>query len=301
MKKEILVGLLPIGFIFAGVVSAGAAAVTWTIVEDASFAMQSPGADGLLGTGDDGFTWCNMDPVGDCETVGYPTKGSLSYAELTFKMASSCPGTGQSCTSNTDCIDTPCVPCSPNPGLIYLGLNPGGGDKGLGTYTVDACENGFDVTKVAIGTSEVVPPFGGGCMVLDTFNSSTGCGVGTASTNYDLTLWTSMDGDCGFPTGIMPGLALSGKIMAATSTTTACGYTAGELSSIASAAGLGEGDYLSVMCGSGTLPTDLKSACIAGADWQAIIVASTSAGIAGACAGACGGVGCLAGTAEGVE
>jgi hypothetical protein len=245
-----------------------------------------------------------MDPVAQCASVGNPTKGSCSYAKLTFQMASSCAAgnTGQSCTTNTDCGSslTPCIPCAPNPGYTYFGLNSAGGTKGKGTYTVNACENGFTVTKVAIGTSEVVSHVGGSCMVLDTFNSSSGCAVGTASTDYDLKLWTSTVGACGFPAGTMPGLALAGRIMAATSTTGVCGYTSGQLSTIASTAGLGAGDYLSVLCGSGTLPGTLQSVCIAGAPWNSTIIAATSADVAGACAGACGG-GCMAGTAEDVE
>ena len=304
MKKELWVGLLAIGFIFAGVLSASAANVTWTIVEDASFAGQSPGSDARLCTSDDGSTNCNMDPVANCASAGSPTTGSCSYAKLTFQMASSCAAgaTGQSCTSNTDCgiVITPCVPCSPNPGYTYFGLNSDGGSRGVGTYTVNACEGGFDVTKVAIGTSEVVSHVGGSCMVLDTFNSSAGCAVGTAATDYDLKLWTSTIGACGFPAGKMPGLSLAGKIMAANSPSTACGYTTGELSSIATTAGLGAGDYLSVLCSSGTLPTDLLSVCIAGAPWNAVIIAATNADLVSACGSACSS-GCMAGTAEDVE
>jgi hypothetical protein len=278
MKKEILVVFLSIGFFFAGPVSANAGNVTWTIVEDASFAGQSPGADGRLCTSDDGATNCNMDPVANCATSGSPTKGSCSYAELTFKMASSCflGNTGQSCTTNSDCGSHlhPCIPCSPNPGYSYFGLNASGGTKGAGNYTALHCDNQFDVTKVAIGTSEVVSQLGGGCMTLDTFNSSSGCSVGSVSMNYDADLWMTMGDPCDYALGTMPGLNLSGRIMATTSTAAACGYTTTQLNSIVSTAGLGAGDYLAVLCGSGTLPTDLESVCIPGADWEVKILAS---------------------------
>jgi len=300
MKKEIWVGLLAIGFIFAGVVSASAAAVTWTLVQDATYAGNSPGSDGLLCTADDGTTNCNMDPVAQCATAGSPTSGTCSYAKLTFQMASSCTlaNDGQSCSSNADCGGGVCLGCSPNPGVTYFGLNPGGGKKGEGTYTALTCEGGFDITRVSIGTSEVIGAVGGSCMTLDTFNSSSGCGTGNVSTNYDLGLWTSTVGSCGFNAGLMPALALSGKIMAASATSTACGYTAGELTAIGGVSG---DTYLSVLCGSGTLPTDLASVCIAGAPWEAKIVASTSANVPTECGSTCPSGGCMAGTAEGVE
>jgi len=303
MKKEILVGLLAIGFIFAGALSASAANVTWTLVEDSSYANTSP-SGGVLCAGSGGADNCNFNTAQDCKNSGSPSVGTCSFAELSFTMASSCAAgnTGQSCTQNTDCGSalTPCVPCNPpaRVGLTYFGSRDDT-SKGAGEYVVNACENGFDVTKVNIATSEVVTHVGGSCMTMNTFNSSSGCDVGTASTNYDLKLWTSTVGTCGFPAGTMPGLALAGRIMAADSPTGVCGYTSGELSSIASTVGLGSGDYLSVLCGSGTLPTDLLTVCIAGADWESVIVASTSSNLGTICPGACGS--CMGGTAEGVE
>ena len=259
MKKELWVGLLAIGFIFAGVVSASAAAVTWTLVEHANYANTSPNSSNLLCAGGGGTSKCNFDTSVDCVNVGNPSVGTCSFAELSFAMASSCAAgnTGASCTSNASCgtIAHPCVPCNPpaQVGVTYFGSRTDT-SKGTGTYKVDACENGFDVTAVALATSEVVTHAGGSCMTLSTFNSSTGCAVGPASMDYDIKLFTSTIGTCGFPAGIMPGLALSGRIMEADSTAAACGYTTTNLDSIASTMGLGAGDYLSVVCGGGTLP-----------------------------------------------
>jgi hypothetical protein len=303
MKKEMLVALLAVGFVFAGVLSASAA--VWTIVEDASYANNSRGADGILCTADDGSTAkCNMDNVVDCANVGNPSKGSCSFAQLTFQMASSCAAgnTGQSCTTNTDCgaSITPCIACSPNPGVTYFGQHAAGGTKSRGTFTAKNCENSGDITAVSIGTSEVVTNVGGSCMTLAAANSSVGCqpGAGTESVNYDLRLWTNTIPGCNFNAGLMPGLALAGQLMPVGAPVAACGYSTGEISNIVSTAGLT--GYLSVMCGSGTLPTDLATVCIAGAPWQSTIVASTAVDITATCPAACP-TGCTGAAAEGVE
>ena len=299
MKKGILVAFLAIGFIFTGVISASAGAVTWNLVQDPAWAGDSP--DPLLCTGaTNNGTKCNMDVIKQCASVGNPTSGTCSFAQLTFQMASSCGAglTGQSCTQNTDCGSTltPCVPCAPNPGVTYFGTNPVSA-RGAGTYTTLNCDNTVKVTGVAIGTSEVVSHVGGSCMTMAAFNSASGCGVGSHATDYDLQLWTSTTGSCGYNAGVMPGLSLSGQIMATGSPVAACGYTAPQLASIVSTAGLG--GYLAVLCGSGTLPT-LSSVCISGAPWQSTIIANASYNPTSECPAACP-QGCTGAAAEGIE
>jgi hypothetical protein len=315
MKKDFLMVLLAIGFIFAGAISASAGDVIWTLVETAGMKLHSPGPDGLIGTGDDGTSdKCNYSAVEYCEDDGNPTQGAYSYVKLDFVQDMSCVGgladvpAGTVCTSNADC-GTPagiCKDCNTpeKVGLSYFARNPDGGNKGLGTYTVAACEDGFVMDSVSIGTSEVVSAVGGSCMILDSHVSATGCGEGTVSTNYDMTLYTSTLGKCGFNAGKIPGLPLAGRIYAApTASTGTCGYTTGEIEAIMTDAVLTSGDYLSIMCGNGTLPDfpDLQTVCIPGADWEAVIVAKTTADLTTECASACGGGGCMAGTAEGVE
>lgn len=305
MKKEILVAFLAIGFIFAGVLPASAA--VWTLVETTGMIQHSPGSDGIIGTSDDGTTdKCNMDPIVNCASVGNPTKGAYSYAELAFTMASSCGAglTGRSCTQNTDCGNplTPCVPCNPPAriGLTYFGKNVNGGAKGAGTFTAKNCENSGDITALAIGTSEVVSHVGGSCMGLNVFNSGSGCAEGTSTMNYDVRLWTSTIPGCNYNAGVMPGLNLAGRIYRVPTYTTACGYSTGDIGAIATAAGLGTGDYLTIVCGNGTLPTDLSSVCIPGAAWEAVIVAKTTTDVAATCPAACP-TGCTGAAAEGVE
>jgi len=317
MKKELMVALLVIGFLFAGVLSASATAINWTIVETAGMAGKSPGADNLLGTADDGSSKCNYSDATGCLATGAPTSGSYSFAKLSFVQNSSCvlAGTGANpgdpCTDNASCAPGGglgvCVDCNTGTGktgLTYFAKNPSGGSKGAGNYIVDACENGFTFTSVNIGTSEVLTASGGSCMTLISgTDTSSGCGVGPASTEYDLKLWTSTLGSCGFSAGTMPGLALAGQIYDAGVSAPAgiCNYSAGQIDGLIAGAGLGSGSYLSVMCGNGTLPTDLQSSCLPGAAWSSVVVAKTSTDVPGACSSACSSGGCMAGTAEGVE
>jgi len=312
MKKEFVIALLALGFIFAGAMSASAGSATWTLVQTLGMKLHGPGADGVIGTGDDDTdAKCNYSPAEGCAAAGNPTEGAYSYTKLNFKMDASCVvGTGgalagDECTENADCGGalTVCAPCNPPSleGITYFARNPDGGSKGAGTYTVNACEDGFEFTDAAIGTSEVVPASGGSCLVFDAHNSSTGCGEGSTSTNYDMVLWTSTIGKCGFNAGKMPGLPLAGRIYAApTASTAICGYTTGQIEAIMTDAGVTSG-YLMVTCGTGTLPTDVQTACLRGADWEAVIVAKTTADLSAECASACSSGGCMAGTAEGVE
>jgi hypothetical protein len=118
-----------------------------------------------------------------------------------------------------------------------------------------------------------------------------------------MNLWTSTAGSCDFLAGVMPGLSLAGQIFLVPMpmpTPGVCGYSDTVINGIISDAGLENGDYLSIMCGSWTLPTDLEAVCIPGASWEAVIVASTTSSLASECPAACA-TGCAAATAEGVE
>lgn len=314
MKKEIMAALLAIGFLFAGVMSASAASITWTLIETGGMVGKSPGADNLLGTADDGTgDTCNYSNATACAATGSPTTGTYSFSQLTFVQTSSCViasggnNPGDFCTQNSDC-GSPlgiCVDCNTGTGgvgLSYFARNPAGGSKGLGTFTLNACDNGFSYSNISIGTSEVLTASGGSCMTLAPGTDvNTGCSVGTVSTTYDLRLHTSTIPNCGFLAGTMPGLSLAGRVYDATSITTgSCTYTVAEIGGIVAGAGLGAGDYLIILCGSGTLPTGLQSVCISGASWTAVLVAKTSVGVPAACGEACSSS-CMAGTAEAVE
>jgi hypothetical protein len=313
MKKEILVAFIAIGFIFAGAISASAGTISWTLIETVGMKLHFPGTDNLLGTSDDVLTAkCNYSNASACVVTGVPTQGTYSFAKLDFVQTSSCAlgaNQGQFCTQNSDCggLVPVCVDCNTTAGGVaytYFAKNPTGGSKGLGTMTESACDNGFDWTNISIGTSEVVGGSGGGCMTLTAGSGKTnsGCGVGALSTNMTLDLYTSTIANCGFKAGVMPGLVLAGAVIdaGAGASGSVCGYTVGQLGAIITAAGLGTGSYMSVLCGNGTLPTDLQSGCLPGADWRTVMLSKTSANVPSSCGEACSS-GCMAGTAEGVE
>jgi hypothetical protein len=262
----------------------------------------------LIGTPDDGTSdKCNYSDAPLCVTAGNPTTGAYSYARLDFVQDASCAlgaQQGAECTSNADCGGFPCAPCNPpsKVGLGYFAKNPSaGGGKGLGTMTASACDNGFSFTELSVGTSEVVGSDGGGCLTLGANSTAGGgCGVGPASTTFDMKLWVSTVPGCGFPAGTMPDIDLAGQIMAGPTGSAVCGYTPSQVTDIMTDAGIGSGSYLMIVCGNGTLPTDLEAACLPGAAWDSILVAKTSTDIATSCGDACSS-GCMAGTAEGVE
>ncbi len=315
MRKELLVVLCAMMFVFSGVVAVSAGTVGWTLIETANMAGHSPGSDNLLGTAQDGTgDNCNFSATTDCATNGNPTTGTYSFSKLNFVQSSSCAlsnegKAGELCTQNSDCGSLGvCVDCNTAGGGVayaYFAKNPNGGSKGLGTLTWSACDGGFKYSNISIGTSEVLSHAGGGCMTLTpgSGTANSGCGVGAVNSTFDLDLYTSTIGTCGFPAGTMPGLALSGSIIDAGTGATAavCGYSTSEIGGIISDAGLGTGQYLMIICGSGQLPTGLQSACLSGASYQAIMVAKTSTDLATSCADACSSGGCMAGTAEGVE
>jgi hypothetical protein len=316
MKKEIMVAVLAIGFIFAGAISASAGTITWTMVETASMATHSPGADGRIGTGDDGVSLCNYSDASSCATTGAPTTGAYGFSTLNFTMASSCAIAalpkvqGDPCSTNADCGPGVCVDCNTpgRTGTTYFAKNPSGGSKGLGTMTASACDNGFTYTNVAIGTSEVVGTGGGSCMTLTTGapQGNSGCS-GAISTLTSMDLWVELPyvgTPCAFRAGQMPGLNLAGSVFSGATNppaTGTCGYTAAQVGAIMTDAGVGAGQYLFITCGNGTLPGDLQSACLRGASWTAKLVGKTSAVVPTSCGEACSSGGCMAGTAEDVE
>ncbi len=318
MKKGLLVALCTVGLVIWGITAASAGTITWTMVETATMAKVAEGPDGLLGTGDDvsNGTNCNYSDASACAVTGNPTTGAYSLANLQFVQSSSCViasggnSPGDTCTQNSDC-GSPlgiCVDCNSGTGGAatgYFARNPSGGSRGLGTLTANACDNGFTWSNIAIGTSEVITASGGSCMTLTpgSGTGNSGCGVGPLSANMSLDLYTSTLPNCGFKAGTMPGIALAGSVIDAGAGPGApvCGYTVAQLGAIIADAGLGAGSYLSVLCGNGTLPSNLQSACLPGASWASVMVTKTSTSVGNACGEACSSGGCMAGTAEGVE
>lgn len=304
MKKGILVAVCATALLF-GASLASAGNITWTILTSPSVAANGPGTDGVIGTGDDTTNNCNFSTATGCLTGSAPTIGSFSYTYLDFQMAASCSlgaNRGMSCTTNADCGGLPCVPCGDDT-YSFFGTNPGAAqNRGLGTFIVENCSSGIEYVNMAIGTSEAISGSGGGCLTLQAGgDSKTGgpCGVSAFNSTVDMTLWVNLAGTCDLSAGNIPNINLNGRVYNASVAAPAgvCGYTAGQVDTLLAAAG--STGYVMIACDSQTLPTGLQSVCISGAPFEAVIVSKTTAN-ASDCPD-CGGGGCVAGTAEGVE
>lgn len=300
---------------------ANAGGVAWTLLEDASLAGIGPGPDETMGTGDDTTSGednpCNFSGAVNCRDGGTPADGSYSFVKMDLVMDWSCAdgaNVGDTCTDTghpaIDCgagALIGCIECV-TPTFSYLGS----GTNVNGNGTMATCNSGssftYDVLK--IGTSESVPGVGGGCLVLDAAtpgdDGGSPCGVGTFTSSLDVDIKIAL---CLVEGGSVPNIAMTGKVFdlaAAIPTGNICGYTGGaggtiatELASKAIALG---GKYLMISCANQTLPTGLTTGCISGAGFVSKIVAySKTAAATFDCAAACGGGGCMMGTAEEVE
>lgn len=308
MRKEWLVVLCAM-VLLGGPATAGATNVTWTILTSNSVAGHGPGADDVIGTGDDTTDGsesgkCNYSLALNCSAVGTPTTGTFSYAYLDFQQASSCAvgdKTGQSCTTNADCGGVGCIPCG-DENWAYLYNNGSAGNKGLGSFVVNNCEDGFDYESLSLGTSEAIAESGAGCLTLNSSGANTGspCGVGGNTSSFSLTLWVDLLGSCDFNAGVIPNVAMTGRVYSVASAATegVCGYGASGINGLRTLVP-GGGSYLMVTCAEQTLPA-LAAACLTDAPFKSVIVAYAGAG-AGDCSDTCGGGGCMAATAEGVE
>ena len=296
MRKEIFVALCVIGLLVGWGSMASATTVTWTVMQDASMAGAGPGADLLLGTGDDSSAGqnntCNLSGAASCGSGGTPGTGSWSFLALELPQATSCnggtaPGQG-GCTTNADCgTGGICLTCPDNPSGYDTFSYMGNIGCALGNGTMRACQElgTFKWKSLQIGASEsVAQGLGGTSINLNPVGSSsgasTGCGLGSS--------WTST-ANIGFWVGCIPNvvggminnLNLNGRVYAATGTNSAsnCGYSSTEINSIrATAAGKGAA-YVLVMCGTTSIPNDTTttSVCLRGGSVQNVIVATTGA------------------------
>jgi hypothetical protein len=192
------------------------------------------------------------------------------------------------------------VPCGGSSETFFY-QNAAAGNKGLGTVTIENCSTGLTYKDISWGSSETIAGSGGGCITLQSGGDASGgaCGVGPVTGKIDLTLWVDLLGSCDVKAGNIPDINLVGQVYDAGSAAPAgiCGYSASQVDDIAAVAG--NSGYLLIVCDSQTLPSDIAAACISGADFEAVIVLHTTAD-ASDCPD-CGGGGCYAATAEGVE
>jgi len=321
MRKELLITLCAMCLLFCGSTIANAAS-SWTILTDAAVASHSAGADGLIGTGDDGTSEnCNFNTAKGCATNGTPSVGSYSFAKISPVQASSCAAGGATCTANSQCLIIPqCMDCGGGTGTQWSFFGSIAGQS-LGTGTFATCGNstgGFNVTAMNIGATESSPDTGGGCLTLHTpavapaTNSGNACGTTAFNETLSLDLYVAATASPFTPCqvkatllGPISPISLTGKAFAGGSpigSAGACGYGTANISDLMSKAGVSSSGYLTVNCtpgGTQTLPT-LATPCLSGAHFSSVIVAYTSA-TGGACQDVCPSGPCAGGTAEEVQ
>jgi len=315
MRKEFLVALCVIGLCLWVVTAAYAGPATWHILTNSAIKKHSAGADGLIGTTDDGTAEkCNFSDAKNCEVVGDPTVGSYSYAKISPVQASSCVVGGASCTANSQCpFATDCMDCGGGTATewSFFGV-VAGQTKGAGTFGTCATTDGnFKYLAMDIGASESSPDTGAGCLTLRQSISGTPCGAGDFSSSLKLDLFVAATSSpftaCQVQATVLGPIPanLNGRVYAGGVTIPTgdpCGYSTGQVNTMMTQAGVtSSGKYLMVSCTPGgvqTLPT-LGTPCLSGATFKSVVVAYslTEAG----CSDACPSGGCAGGTAEEVQ
>jgi len=317
MRNGLITALVLTGFLLGTVTFATAGQVTWTILESANALGRGPGPDGVIGVpgcgdaeGDDTTTgeWntCNFDLTNDCMNTGSPTNGTYSYSATEYALPKSCYGgsnNGQPCNDDTECPDGSCADCAKNAGwdlVLYVGDSGSNGGNGTMTMCQDAGSGGATITSMKTGMSSPDPLAGPVCVNLGSGGPFTtdGCGVDVLF-NYTVNTVTKAF-NCTFRVGSMDGLTSQARVIAIDDATppATCGYSAADILCLQAEAPP-EATYLLIGCSGATLGT-MDQMCLSGATTQSKVVYWT-ADDASDCTSACGGGGCMAGTAEGVK
>jgi hypothetical protein len=320
MRNGLVIALVLTGFLLGTVTFATAGVVTWTVLESSNPAGMGPGPDGEIGvpgcpgTADNDDTtsgeWntCNFDLTASCMTTGSPTSGSYSYSATEYLYANTCyagANIGLPCNDDTDCPDSQCYPCVKNPGwdlVLYMG------DIGVtnanGTMTMCQEGGGATITSLKTGMSSPDPLAGPLCNKLDPAGgpyTTSACGVDVPISYSIDTISSLRGGNCLIPVGGSGGLTTQARVIDindATPTAT-CGYTAADILCLQAEAPP-TATYLLITCITATMPDPVPILCLSGAQIEAREVYWT-ADNASDCTSACGGSGCMAGTAEGLD
>jgi hypothetical protein len=329
MKKELFVTLCAVGLILGAVCAANAGVVTWKILEDTAVAGKGPGLNGRIGvpacpgTSDDDDTAtgennkCNFSNVTNCSagTTGDPTNGSYSYGALEFVMANSClygPTPGKLCATNGECgTGGQCLACADNPAGFdaYFYTGDIGNANGNGTMTM--CQEGgnagsYSFTSFKLGASEPGPGLGAGCMNLTPGgapNSGSPCGPIETLVTSSVDLSTKILA-CSIAVGQSDNVVSTGRAYDVNDATPTgqCGYSAADITCLLARVKARQptAKYVLISCSDMTLPDPSTQPCLAGGRSVSVTVAWT-ADAANDCNAACGGGGCLMGTAEEAE
>ena len=245
MKTRVLLAILFTGVLAVGVGTANAITVNWLTVQDPVRAGAGPGADMLIGTGDDSTTGernrCNFDTAANCETLGgSASDGTYSFSNLTFDLDYSCksgilpiPGGdctcaegGGLCTQDSDCPVPSCgsTDCCPgvstceacdDTSISYFGSV----DSYVAFGLIDTCQDptvsgasDFEVKLFEVQTSESLTGSGGGCIQLKAGGPYLGapCGVG-AITSGSIDVTVQAAGCPGIPMDVA-GISYVGEV-----------------------------------------------------------------------------------------
>jgi hypothetical protein len=293
MRKELIALLCVGGVLVWGVTLASAqTTVHWTMLQHAGVAAKSAGADGLVGTADDGTDNCNFLPdVSPCN-VASPPEGSYNINRLDYKPdpREECMSANKLVTGGTPCkcadgvntchpgTDT-CPPvssgCGETPGNCCGVLNCllcddmadsyfGAGLLGLGK--MDTCMD-LTQTKTILfdaATTEDSPGLGGGCLLLFSPGDDTGtpCPNPAAATAVSGSIDVAVGamGACPRPNGLFQvnNVLYTGSIFPASAPPgSVCGYNGGYLTNLVNRAIADSGvpnPHIMVLCGTTTLP-----------------------------------------------
>jgi hypothetical protein len=303
MRKEFLVALALIAFVFGTVGMANAGLIAWKILEDSAVAGDGPYSDNLVGHLTDSSyppdtyekNRCNLTGLANCETLGAPAVGSYSFVAMDLHQDKTCgylhddPNGGKNCTDAGDCpgAELGCVDCTDDKvgwsngydSYSYFGNTNAA--LGPGTfYTCQASGSSFTYAGMNIGTSESVQGLGFGCLNLASTGGGGGttpCGAGLWSSNLNVDLKVAL---CLVTGGTIPGITLNGRVYKKgdTVTTAVCNYTTGEISTLLGKVPAG-GQYMLVACDNTlTLPAypTTKATCLAGANVYSRVSAWTA-------------------------
>jgi len=317
MRNGLIMALVLTGFLLGMVTFAAAGVVTWTVLESSNPTGMGPGADGVIGVpgcpgtadNDDTTTgeWntCNFDLTASCMTSGSPTSGTYSYTATEYLQTKSCYGganIGLPCNDDGDCPDSQCATCVKTAGwdlVLYIGDTGSAG--GNGTMAMCQESGGATITSMKTGMSSPDPLAGPVCNNLGAGGPFTtdGCGVDVLFSYTVNTVTKAFN--CLVPVGTMNGLTSQARVIDINDATppATCGYSAADILCLQAEAP-GTATYLLIGCSNTTLPDPMQQMCVAGATAQSRVVYWTTDD-ASDCTSACGGSGCMAGTAEGVD
>ncbi len=268
---------------------------------------------------------CNFTTAPNCPTAGNPTIGSYSFSAIEFSpgLPWSCLdpsggptagapcicAEGGTCTSDADCSSGSCagagdccpgllntctecvkVPGDHNDSFSYFGSDPSLGPAPHYTTCQVNTTNDFAITAYQTASTESLSGAGGTCITLNLDNdpyAGSPCGVGAISGTLDVDVYAVQ---CAIIGATINNIAYTGRVvdMDAIAAVGECGYNLTDTTAMVNNARSVDptAEYLMVLCGNTTVPSTSKTACLANADVDFVLVSYTSDD-ASDCSGTC--------------